>query len=186
MDDYLYGLGLHMSSIRSELAWTQEDLGQKIGISRLTIGNIEKNPKKMGKTVAISLFFVVKLEILRQQRIAKKIEEQNLLVDINALEEISPIIKEMLESIEIRTELITKHYIRSTWYNPFTWGNEVEVAEVTEKITLNEAIKRAVEERWGKINQYFGLNSLDDDDFYKLLTKSGNIKNPDSSSSEMK
>lgn len=53
----------HIGDIRKLLNWTQDELSQKIGVSRPTIVNIEKDPTKMSKIIALALFTITFAEL---------------------------------------------------------------------------------------------------------------------------
>lgn len=68
MNQYIYKLGTQLGDIRKLLNWSQEDLAKKTGVSRPTILNIEKDPAKMSKTIALALVTVVVYEIGERTR----------------------------------------------------------------------------------------------------------------------
>lgn len=68
MNHYIYKLGTQVGEIRKLLNWSQGDLARKMGVSRPTVLNIEKDPTKMSKTVALALVTVVIYEIGERMR----------------------------------------------------------------------------------------------------------------------
>jgi DNA-binding XRE family transcriptional regulator len=63
MNTYLIHLGCQLVEIRRILNWTQDDLAKRVGVSRPVVVNIEKDPGKMTKNVALALFVAIKGEI---------------------------------------------------------------------------------------------------------------------------
>lgn len=58
MNVYLMCIGSNLSKIREILGWSQQELCNKVGISRPVISNIEKSPDKTTKMFALALYTV--------------------------------------------------------------------------------------------------------------------------------
>ena len=78
MNDYLFKLGSEFKDIRSLLDWTQEESAEKIGVSRNTIVNIEKNPANMKKNIAYSFYMEIYKDVYERETLSKNISKKNL------------------------------------------------------------------------------------------------------------
>jgi len=88
MNYYLIGIGAQISEIRELLGWNQQQLAEKIGVSRSTLVRIEKNPNNIKKYIAHSLYLVVYKEIEDRKEKLEEInfeteDKDNLLEEIN-------------------------------------------------------------------------------------------------------
>lgn len=63
MNTYLFHLGCQLVEIRRLLNWTQDDLAKRVGVSRPVIVNIENDPEKMTKNIALAMFVNIKGEL---------------------------------------------------------------------------------------------------------------------------
>lgn len=73
MNYYLMMLGSNFTEIRQLLNLTQEDLANKIGVSRPTIVKIEQDPSRLTKTLAFAFFIAISYEINKRIKEVKKI-----------------------------------------------------------------------------------------------------------------
>jgi O-acetyl-ADP-ribose deacetylase (regulator of RNase III)/DNA-binding XRE family transcriptional regulator len=66
---YLINIGGRLAALREKLGWTQEELANRIGLSRANIVSLEQNPDRMGKNAALALYTAVfgELSIKRSQ-----------------------------------------------------------------------------------------------------------------------
>ncbi|HSP46778.1 MAG TPA: macro domain-containing protein [Clostridiaceae bacterium] len=66
---YLINIGGRLAAIREKLGWTQEELANRIGLSRANIVSLEQNPDRMGKNAALALYTAVfgEMSIKRSQ-----------------------------------------------------------------------------------------------------------------------
>lgn len=78
MNNYLFEVGSHFKDIRTLLGWTQEDVAEKIGVSRNTIVNIERNPANMKKNIAYSFYLEIYKEIYDREEYAQDINKNKL------------------------------------------------------------------------------------------------------------
>lgn len=72
MNNYLLLIGTNFGEVRQLLNLTQEDLANRMGVSRPTIVKIEQDPSRLTKTLAFAFFVAVTYEM--KSRI-KKVKE---------------------------------------------------------------------------------------------------------------
>jgi DNA-binding XRE family transcriptional regulator len=77
MNGYLLMLGGNFPEIRKILNLTQEDLANKMGLSRPTIVKIEQDPSKLTKTISFAFFVSVTYEINKRIREIGNIKPQD-------------------------------------------------------------------------------------------------------------
>ncbi|MDF2788620.1 MAG: hypothetical protein K0S80_1718 [Neobacillus sp.] len=73
MNNYLIMLGSNFADIRQLLNLTQEDLANKMGVSRPTIVKIEQDPSRLTKTLAYAFFVSISYEIKKRIKEVKEI-----------------------------------------------------------------------------------------------------------------
>ena len=73
MNNYLIMLGSNFPDIRQLLNLTQEDLANKMGVSRPTIVKIEQDPSRLTKTLAFAFFVSISYEIKKRIKEVKEI-----------------------------------------------------------------------------------------------------------------
>ncbi|WP_096156461.1 helix-turn-helix domain-containing protein [Bacillus sp. FJAT-45066] len=73
MNNYLIMLGSNFTDIRQLLNLTQEDLANKMGVSRPTIVKIEQDPSRLTKTLAFAFFVSISYEIKKRIKEVKNI-----------------------------------------------------------------------------------------------------------------
>jgi DNA-binding XRE family transcriptional regulator len=62
-ENQIHILQKHLSSIRKIAGWTLEELGDKIGVTKQTISNLENNKTKMSLTQYIAIITIINHEI---------------------------------------------------------------------------------------------------------------------------
>jgi DNA-binding XRE family transcriptional regulator len=77
MNGYLLMLGGNFPEIRKILNLTQEDLANKMGVSRPTIVKIEQDPSKLTKAISYAFFVCITYEINRRIREIGNIKPQD-------------------------------------------------------------------------------------------------------------
>ena len=154
MNYYITGLGSQISEIRNLLGWTQEDLAEKIGISRSSIVKIENDPTSMKKYIAFSLYLVVTDEVKRRKNEAKRI-------DFN--KKTDEIVEQLKEKVGITSKLVSS----SVLYR----GLGVALAGMAvnlfknnqpnlEKDKIKEITDKTIKKIEVELSHYFGLNDL--------------------------
>lgn len=106
MNSYLKNIGSNLKELRTAVNWTQKDLANKIGISRYTVVNIEKDSTEITKTMALALYCTVRYELNNRR---KKIEELDLenIVDKENMEKM----KKTLLGIGLSSSVISSHIV---------------------------------------------------------------------------
>lgn len=66
MNNYLLMLGNNFSEVRQILNLTQEDLANKMGVSRPTIVKLEQDPSRLTKTLAFAFFLAISHEMQKR------------------------------------------------------------------------------------------------------------------------
>ena len=69
MNPVLFNLALKLSDFRDKFGWTQDELAKRSGISRATIINVEKDPGRLTKTMALAILFVFLAELTQREQI---------------------------------------------------------------------------------------------------------------------
>jgi DNA-binding XRE family transcriptional regulator len=73
-EKYLTVLGKNFAKIREMFGWRQEDVGERIGISRSKVVAIENEPTKMSISEAQSLFVACEYELYKAKKILKEVK----------------------------------------------------------------------------------------------------------------
>ena len=74
MNNYLVMIGSNFTEIRQLLNLTQEDLANKMGISRPTIVKIEQDPSRLTKTIAYAFFVAISYEMKKRLKDLQEID----------------------------------------------------------------------------------------------------------------
>lgn len=77
MNNYLVFLGDNVSEVRQILNLTQEDLAQKMGVSRPTIVKLEQNSSRLTKTLAFAFFVAVSYEMNTRFKSVKNLDPKD-------------------------------------------------------------------------------------------------------------
>ena len=78
MKERLVEIGLHMQNIRELFSWNQDEFALRLGVSRPTISNAERQPDKLSKTVALAMFLVVTAELEHRKQVVHNFKESNV------------------------------------------------------------------------------------------------------------
>lgn len=109
MNNYLLLLGSNVSEIRQILNLSQEELANKLGISRPTIVKLEQDPSRFTKTLALALFMVVSYEISKRIRNLSNINPK----DYKDPENFDKLVKTLTLSSALSTGAITSAAVAS-------------------------------------------------------------------------
>jgi hypothetical protein len=72
----LLKLGECVQSVRELFSWNQDEFAVRLGVSRPTLANAEKDPTKLSKTVAMAMFLVTTAELKRRKEVVQNAGEQ--------------------------------------------------------------------------------------------------------------
>ena len=191
MNNYLLLLGNNFAEVRQLLNLTQEDLANKMGVSRPTIVKIEKDPSRLTNTLAFAFFIAVSYDLKSRIKKVKKIESS----DYKSPDKIKNFIEELKKSsllpIGTLVTVITisiggvipvlsaaaiaagvagiKYGIKSRKKNPQDEQQIKWDEEKAEKI-LEEVQKKLLEEQ-KKVLSCFQLNELEIEQFVNKIDK---------------
>lgn len=103
MNNYLLLVGSNIEEIRQILNLTQEELSNKMGISRPTLVKLEKDPTKLTKAVAFAFFVAVSYEVKSRIREVDTVD----LTQFKNLEEIPAFMETLKKSSALSMGMIT-------------------------------------------------------------------------------
>jgi len=112
--DILETIGLRIREIRLEKQWTQEKLGEVIGVSYSYVGRIERGQKnislktleKIAQALEVSeaeFFTYSHTEEINQSEKMREIQEINFMLykqDLHSIVKIKPVLQEMLKQMK--------------------------------------------------------------------------------------
>lgn len=84
-DEYLKHLGSSLENIRNLFGWRQEDIANRMGVSRSKVVAIEKESSKLNQSDAHSLFVACEYELYKSKETIKKIRNTRNLKTASAL-----------------------------------------------------------------------------------------------------
>ena len=164
MNYFVQGLGSQVSEIRNILGWTQEDLAEKIGISRSSIVKIENDPTSMKKYIAFSLYLIVTDEVKRRKNEAKRI-------DFNKKTE--EIVEQLKDKVGISSKLVSSSVLYRGLGGALA-GMAINLFKDKKSNLEKDKIKEITDKTIKKIEvelaHYFGLNDLmDSNEFMRKI-----------------
>lgn len=88
LKERLVEIGLHIQNIRELYSWNQYEFALRLGVSRPTISNAERQPDRLSKTVALAMFLVAVAELNHRKQVVRSLtgksaqqQAQRVLVD---------------------------------------------------------------------------------------------------------